>query len=69
MWVRVASFGSGMEAELAIARLRQAGVFAVSCGHVSGVSGCASMGTSPWGVDVLVPDDLMEEAAGLLEAR
>lgn len=68
-WVRVASFASGMEAELAIARLRQGGVYAVSRGHLTGVFGYASMGASPWGVDVLVPGDLMEEAAGLLEAR
>lgn len=67
-WVRVASFGSGGEAQNAVNRLRQEGVYAICQGYQSGVYGVPSLGLKQWGVDVLVPDDVYDEALELLAA-
>ena len=68
-WVTVAWCGSGSEAEVAIERLRQGGVYAVNGGSHTGVAGFPTLCSGPCrGVEVLVPVELVDEAALLLEA-
>ena len=66
-WVKVASYGSGFEAEIAIAKLRSGGVYAITRGHdVAGVYGYSFQGPTPWGVDVMVASDEVDEANDIL---
>lgn len=67
-WVRVASFGSGIEAEMALAKLRANGIFAITRSHdIAGVFGAAFQGFTPRGVDVFVGSDDLRDAADLLD--
>lgn len=66
-WMKVASYGSAFEAEIAIAKLRSGGVYAITRAHdQSGIFGYAFQGPTPWGVDVMVADDELDEAVEIL---
>ena len=68
-WIKVASYGSAFEAEIAIAKLRSGGVYAITRGHdLAGVFGYSFQGATPWGVDVMVPSDEIDEANDILAA-
>ena len=67
VWVAVATFGAGYEADIAIARLDAAGITAVRRGNDTvGLFGPSFEGRSARGVDVLVPTDAVVEALGVL---
>lgn len=69
-WVRVASYGAGFEAELAVAQLRAAGLRAVARGNdIVGIFGPGFQGTTARGVDVLVLDDALAVARDVLGLR
>ena len=66
-WMKVASYGSAFEAEIAIAKLRSGGVYAITRGHdLAGVYGYSFQGATPWGVDVMVASDEVDEANDIL---
>ncbi len=66
-WVSIASFGMGLEADIAVARLESAGILAVARGNdIVGIFGPGFQGASGRGVDVLVPSDAADAARELL---
>ena len=66
-WVRVATYGAGYEADMAIARLGAAGIDAVRRGNDTvGLFGPGFEGHSARGVDVLVPSTVVAEARAVL---
>ncbi len=63
-----ATFGSGTEAEVAVALLRAAGVPAHVRGNdIVGLFGPGFQGRTARGVDVLVPASMLREARRVLE--
>ena len=67
-WVRLTTFGSAFEADLAVARLESAEIPAVSRGNdIVGIFGPGFQGATAKGVDVLVPEAALEDARALLE--
>ena len=63
----IATFRSGLEADIAVARLRGAGVPAQARGNdISGVFGFGFQGPTSRGVDVLVPASFAAKARGIL---
>jgi len=67
-WTKLANFGSGLEADIAVERLRGAGIPAESKGKdIAGIFGVGFQGTTARGVDVLVPDNLLAKARDVLE--
>lgn len=67
VWVAVATFGAGYEADIAIARLDAAGITAVRRGNDTvGLFGPSFEGRTSRGVDVLVPTDAVAEALSVL---
>ena len=66
-WVRLANFGSGLEADIVVARLRGAGLRAQARGNdIVGIVGPGFQGTTARGVDVLVPAQELDEARAIL---
>jgi hypothetical protein len=66
-WVSVASYSSGLEADLAIALLDSAGIIAIRRDNDTvGIFGPGFQGTSARGVEVLVPSDAVDEAQRVL---
>lgn len=67
-WVLVASFGSGLEADLAVQQLEAEGIVAISRGNdVVGIFGPGFQGRTARGVDVLVPSDAVSAARAVLD--
>lgn len=66
-WVTVATFGNGLEAEIAVTRLAAAGLDAVVRGAgVVGVFGAGFQGSHPSGWRVMVPNVVLDEARAVL---
>jgi hypothetical protein len=66
-WVSVATYTSGLEADIAVDRLEGAGILAVARGNdIVGVFGPGFAGATSRGVDVLVPSDAVVEARDIL---
>jgi len=66
-WTKLASFKTGLEADLAVATLEGAGIPCVVHGHArSGLFGAGFQGPVPGGVEVWVPRDALEEAWELI---
>ncbi len=61
-WVQLASFGTGLEAEMVRQKLETAGIPALVKGDVSGYLGAAFQGVVPSGVTVSVPDPELARA-------
>ena len=62
-WIKLASFSSGFEADLAVAALETAGIPAVVVGHqVSGIFGVGFQGRVVGGIDVKVPRPMLDNA-------
>ncbi len=61
-WVQLASFGTGLEAEMARQKLEAAGIPALIKSDVSGIFGAAFQGVVPSGVTVSVPDPELTRA-------
>ena len=69
-WVVAATFASGFEADVAVARLERDGITAVRRGNdIVGLFGPGFEGPSAKGVSVLVPSDELDEARKVLEER
>lgn len=67
-WVDLATFASGFEADLAIARLDAGGIPAVRDNHDStGIFGPGFQGATAFGVTVRVPSEALEEAREVLD--
>ena len=66
-WVKLANFGSGLEADLTVERLRGAGLRAQARGNdIVGIVGPGFQGTTARGVDVFVPAGELAEARAIL---
>jgi hypothetical protein len=67
-WARLANYGSGLEADVVVERLRAAGIEAVARGNdIVGIFGPAFQGTTARGVDVLVFERDLGAAQALLD--
>lgn len=68
-WVKIANYGAGYEADLAIAVLEASGIPAVRRGNdIVGLFGPGFEGPTVRGVDVLVPADAADDAREVLSA-
>ena len=66
-WADVATFSSGFEADLAIAKLEAGGIQAVrDSNDTVGIFGPGFQGATARGVTVRVPTDLLDEARAAL---
>ena len=66
-WVLLANFASGLEADVAVEQLRGAGIPAEARGNdIVGIFGPGFQGATARGVDVLVPDTMLDRARDLL---
>jgi len=66
-WIKLANFPSGLEADIAVERLRAAGLHAEARGNdVVGIFGPGFQGSTPRGVDVFVPDSELADARDVL---
>ena len=66
-WVPVATYATGLEADLAVARLEGAGITAVRRDNDTvGIFGLGFQGPLARGVGVLVPSDALVEAQEIL---
>jgi hypothetical protein len=67
-WILLANFGSGLEADVAVERLRSGGVPAQARGKdIVGIFGPGFQGSTARGVDVLVPNTLIAKAREILD--
>lgn len=66
-WVKLVNVGMGFEADMLVERLKSAGTDAVARGNdIVGIFGPGFQGATARGVDVLVPDEQMNEAREVL---
>jgi hypothetical protein len=66
-WTKIANFGSGLEADLAVEQLRGQNIPAEARGNdIVGIFGPSFQGTTARGVDVLVPSNLVDKARDIL---
>jgi Putative prokaryotic signal transducing protein len=65
-WVKLATFGSGLEADIARARLEEADIPVQLRGHHVGTHGHSFQGPVLGGVDLYVPSPEVENALQLL---
>jgi hypothetical protein len=66
-WTKLANFGSGLEADLAVEQLRGQNIPAEARGNdIVGIFGPGFQGTTARGVDVLVPSNLVDKARTVL---
>lgn len=66
-WVKLVNVGMGFEADMLVERLKSAGIDAVARGNdIVGIFGPGFQGATARGVDVLVPDEQMNEAREVL---
>jgi hypothetical protein len=66
-WIKLATFGSGFEADLARATLEAADIPVQLRGQQTGAFGPSFQGPVPGGVDVYVPSPELEHARELLD--
>ncbi len=67
-WTKLVTFGSALEADVAVSRLEAAEIPAISRGNdIVGIFGPGFQGATAKGVDVLVPAAAVEDARELLE--
>lgn len=67
-WTRLTNVASGLEADIAVARLRAEDIPAFTRGNdIVGIVGPGFQGSTARGVDVLVPADLLAKAREVLE--
>lgn len=67
-WVDLATFPSGFEADVVIARLESAGIPAFRESHDgTGIFGPGFQGATAFGITVRVPSEALDEARELLE--
>ena len=67
-WVKLATYGSALEADVVVSRLEAAEIPAVSRGNdIVGIFGPGFQGVTAKGVDVLVPAAALEDARRVLE--
>jgi hypothetical protein len=68
-WAVLAKFGSGLEADIAVARLEAEEIPAHARGNdIVGIVGFGFQGPIWRGVDVLVPSELVDRAREILES-
>ena len=66
-WVVVTTYGSGLEADVAVEQLKAADILAIRRDNDSaGLFGAGFQGSSARGVAVMVPDDALAEALEVL---
>jgi hypothetical protein len=66
-WTVLTNFASGLEADMAVEQLRSSGVPAQTRGKdIVGIFGAGFQGSTPRGVDVLVPDTALDKARDIL---
>jgi len=66
-WTKVANFGSGLEADLAVEQLRGQGIPAQARGNdIVGIFGPGFQGVTARGVDVFVPSSTVQDARDIL---
>jgi hypothetical protein len=66
-WIKLANYASGLDADLAVERLRAAGLHAQTRNVDVGIFGPGFQGTTGNGFDVLVPDTEADQARDLLD--
>jgi hypothetical protein len=66
-WIKLATFGSGLEADIARARLEEADISVQLRGQQTGAFGPSFQGVVPGGVDIYVPSPELEHARELLD--
>ena len=66
-WIKLATFGSGLEADIARARLEEAEIPVQLRGEQTGAFGPSLMGTVPGGIDMYVPSPELQHARELLD--
>jgi hypothetical protein len=66
-WVKLATFGSGLDADIARARLEEADIPVQLRGEHIGAFGPSFQGAVPGGVDMYVPSPELEHARELLD--
>jgi len=66
-WVKLATFGSGLEADIVRARLEEADIPVQLRGQHIGLFGPSFQGPMPGGVDMYVPSPELEHARELLD--
>ena len=65
-WIKLATFGSGLEADIARARLEEADIPVQLRGQQTGAFGPSFQGAVPGGLDIYVPSPELEHARELL---
>ena len=66
-WVKLVNVAMGFEAEMLVERLKSAGIEAIARGNdIVGIFGPGFQGATARGVDVLVPDEQINEAREVL---
>jgi len=68
-WVLVATFGAAYEAELPESLLKAAGIPVLRKGPETGIFGPGFAGSSPLGVQLLVPRTRIDEARAILDSE
>jgi hypothetical protein len=66
-WVKIATFGSGFEADGARATLEEAGIPVLVRGNQAGMFGGGFQGPVIGGIDILVPSDAVLRARDLID--
>ena len=66
-WIKLATFGSGLEADIARARLEEAEIPVQLRGEQTGAFGPSFRRTVPGGVDIYVPSPELQHARELLD--
>jgi hypothetical protein len=70
VWVKIANYGAGYEADLAIAVLDAAGIPAMRRGNdIVGLFGPGFEGPTARGIDVFVPAAAVDDARAVLSER
>lgn len=66
-WVKLVNVAMGFEAEMLVERLKSSGIEAIARGNdIVGIFGPGFQGATARGVDVLVPDEQMNDAREVL---
>lgn len=66
--IKLANFATALEADIVVEQLKSAGVAAVSRGvDITGIFGPGFQGATAKGVDVLVPEEQVDEAREVLD--
>jgi hypothetical protein len=66
-WIKLATFDSGLDADMARARLEAADIPVQLRGQLTGAFGPSFLGTVPGGIDVYVPSPELQYARDLLD--